>query len=124
MRACLENEELARIAVVGSSCSGKTTLSSHISNLLSVPHIELDSFHWLEGWRTRPAKEFRSMVKDAVSGERWVVDGNYGVVRDLVWSRATEVIYLNFPFWVVFGRAVERTLRRGLTREVVFSGNS
>jgi hypothetical protein len=62
-------------------------------------------------------------VREAVAAERWVVDGNYSAVRDLVWARATVVVWLNLPFRVVFGRSLTRTFRRILTREELFNGN-
>ena len=55
--------------------------------------------------------------------DRWVVDGNYLLVRDIVWVRATTVIWLDYSFPVVFFRALRRTLSRSLTGQELFSGN-
>jgi hypothetical protein len=52
-----------------------------------------------------------------------VLDGNYSVVRDLVWARATTLIWLNYPFGVVAWRALSRTMRRVFGRQVMWSGN-
>jgi hypothetical protein len=52
-----------------------------------------------------------------------VLDGNYSVVRDLVWARATTLIWLNYPFYVVAWRALSRTMRRVFGRQVMWSGN-
>ena len=68
-------------------------------------------------------QEFRDLVGQAASGERWVIDGNYGRVRDLIWGRATHVIWLNYSFPVVFYRAVRRTFLRVITHEELFGGN-
>jgi hypothetical protein len=67
--------------------------------------------------------DFRALTAQAVSGDYWVVDGNYGIVRDLVWSRATTIIWLNYSFPTVFWRALTRTVRRVLTRKELFAGN-
>jgi adenylate kinase family enzyme len=109
--------------VVGSSCSGKTTFAARLASLLSVPHIELDALHWRPGWTEAPPGEFRAAVAAATSAERWVSDGNYGVVRDLVWGRATAVIWLNYPFSIVLCRGLCRTVRRAVRREDLYSGN-
>jgi hypothetical protein len=52
-----------------------------------------------------------------------VVDGNYTKVQDIVWSRATDAIWLNYTFPVVFSRALARTLRRVFLRERLYNGN-
>jgi hypothetical protein len=44
-------------------------------------------------------------------------------VRDLVWPRASTVVWLDFPFRVVFRRALVRTFGRIATQEELFAGN-
>ena len=90
--------DLRRVAVVGTSCAGKTTFAAALAAQLQVPHIELDALHWRAGWVPAPGEVFRQAVATAVAAERWVSDGNYGVVRDLVWGRATAVVWLDYPF--------------------------
>ncbi|HEU4754084.1 MAG TPA: hypothetical protein VFU47_13320, partial [Armatimonadota bacterium] len=57
------------------------------------------------------------------SGDRWVVDGNYSVVRDLVWGRADTVVWLDYPFPVTFSRLLRRTTCRILSKEELWNGN-
>lgn len=114
---------LDRVVVVGCSCSGKTTFAQALAEGLDQPHIELDALHWLPNWESVPHTAFRLRVMAATAAERWVVDGNYTLVRDLTWGRATTIIWLNYPLRIVLGRAIRRTLRRVLTRQVLYSGN-
>ena len=114
---------MERVVVVGTSCSGKTTLAQQLAGVLGSPHVELDAIHWMAGWRERPVDEVRWMASEAAAAERWVMDGNYSVMRDIVWGRATTIIWLNYPFRVVLWRALSRTTRRVLTQEELFSGN-
>jgi adenylate kinase family enzyme len=114
---------MRRIVVGGSSCAGKTTFSRRLAQCLALPHIELDALYWLPHWVPRPPHEFRALVAQAVAQEHWVVDGNYSAVRDLVWSRATTVVWLNYAFPLVFWRALTRTVRRGIRQEELFTGN-
>jgi len=114
---------MARVVVVGCSGSGKTTFARQLAQLLGTPHIELDALYWLPNWVPRPDDEFRTVVAEAVSQAQWVTDGNYRAVRDLVWSRATAVIWLNYTFPMVFGRVLRRTLQRTLSHEELFTGN-
>jgi adenylate kinase family enzyme len=115
--------DLRRVAVVGTSCAGKTTFAATLAAKLQVPHIELDALHWRADWVPAPPKVFRQAVAAATAEERWVSDGNYSMVRDLVWGRATAVIWLDYPFATVLWRALYRTARRALLREELYSGN-
>jgi len=115
--------EKARVVVIGTSCVGKTTFAHSLARVLSCPHIELDTLYWQPNWVPRASDEFRARTARAVSQNFWVIDGNYSVVRDLVWSRATTVIWLNYVFPLVLWRALTRTVRRVLTQEELFSGN-
>lgn len=114
---------LARVVVVGCSCSGKTTFAQALAKRLGQPHIELDALHWLPNWESVPHTAFRLRVMAATAAEQWVVDGNYTLARDLTWGRATTIIWLNYPRRIVFARAIRRTLHRVLTRQVLYSGN-
>ena len=112
-----------RIAVVGTSCSGKTTLARRISARRDIPHIELDSIYWQANWTPLPVDEFRAAVAVEADRDEWVIDGNYKSVRDIIWQCATDVVWLNLPFLTVLSRAVSRTVRRVATQEELFNGN-
>jgi adenylate kinase family enzyme len=112
-----------RISVVGTTGSGKTTLALQAAQRLQIPHIELDALHWEPNWTAVSDRVFRARVAEALSGDRWIVDGNYSKVRDIVWSRADTVVFLDYSFWVVMKRLLRRTLRRSLKREELWNGN-
>jgi adenylate kinase family enzyme len=114
---------ISRVVVIGTSCAGKTTFARSLADALSCPHVEFDALHWQPNWVPRALADFRALTAQALSQDCWVTDGNYGAVRDLVWSRATTVIWLNYAFRLVLWRALARTVRRVLTREELFSGN-
>ena len=114
---------LRRIAVVGTSASGKTTLARSIAEITGHAHHEMDHLFWGPEWTPVPDDVFRSRVVDVAAKDDWVMDGNYSRVREQVWERAQTVVWLNLSFPVVFWRAVSRTLRRTFTNEVLFAGN-
>ena len=114
---------MQRISVIGTTGSGKTTLARRAAEALGVPHVELDALHWGPDWEEAPLETFRERVSDAIQGEGWVVDGNYGKVRDMVWGRADTVLWLDYPFLGTFMRLLWRTLRRLILREELWNGN-
>lgn len=109
--------------VVGNSGSGKTTLAARLAAMICAPHIELDAIRHQAGWVELPDDEFVAEVEHRTRSSRWVVDGNYAVVRELVWKRADSVVWLDLPRHVVMRRLVLRTLRRLVTRVELWNGN-
>jgi len=112
-----------RIAVVGVTGSGKTTVAARLAQALGIPHIELDALHWKANWVMTGLEVFRQQVDQALSGPAWVLDGNYSKVRDLIWPRATTLVWLDYPLTVVLWQLTCRTLARILTREVLWNSN-
>jgi adenylate kinase family enzyme len=113
-----------RIAVVGGSGSGKSTVARRLADRNDVAYVELDALHWGPDWTPRPDDEFRARVEDAISGDGWVVDGNYyGKVGDLVLERADFVVWLDLPLRVTFPRLWTRTRRRRREGTVLWGGN-
>jgi adenylate kinase family enzyme len=113
--------DLARVVVVGTSCSGKTTLARQMAAALGAPCVELDALYWGPAWTPRP--DFRQDVLAVTTQARWVIDGNYASVRDLVWRRSTALVWLDYSFARVFWRALRRTVRRVATGERLYGGN-
>lgn len=112
-----------RINVVGTSASGKTTLAASLAELVGVPHIELDALHWEPNWTEASDEVMRQRVISAIAADGWVVDGNYSLVRDLVWARAEAVVWLDLPLRTTLWRYVARTVRRIVGRQGLWSGN-
>jgi adenylate kinase family enzyme len=115
-----------RIVVVGTSGAGKTTMAKSIPSSLNLPCIELDRLHWEPNWEalteTNP-DEFVRRVSAATSAGAWVTDGNYAVVRDLIWRRATHLVWLDYSRAVIMYRVVKRSVARALSQEELWAGN-
>jgi adenylate kinase family enzyme len=91
-----------------------------------LPHIELDAINWQPGWRdlTRhDPEEFVRRVDEATQAAAWVVDGNYGPVRDRVWHHATHLVWLDYERPVIMARVISRTLFRAVMRTELWAGN-
>jgi len=101
-----------RILILGRTGSGKTTLARELAKSLGVPHVELDSLFFGPNFTTVPLEVLRERTSAAISGERWVTDGNKRAVRDLVWPRADTIVWLDYPITVSLWRIGKRALRR------------
>jgi adenylate kinase family enzyme len=112
-----------RISVIGTSGSGKSTLASSLAAVLGADFLELDSVYHQADWVPLPTEEFRRRVALVVAGERWVIDGNYSKVRDLVWGRADTVVWLDLPRRTVMRRIIRRSFRRVASRVELWNGN-
>jgi adenylate kinase family enzyme len=112
-----------RIIVLGTTGSGKTTVAARLARHLGVPHVELDALIHGPNWVDVPPAVFRARTAQATAGDGWVVDGNYGEVRDLVWPRVQTAIWLDYPMHVPLRRVTWRTLRRIILRETIYNDN-
>lgn len=99
-----------RYLVIGPSGSGKTTVAKTIADRCGLPLIELDALYFGPNWV--PRLSFEDEVATRVQSQFWVIDGNYPSVRELLWSRANVVVWLDLPRWLTEWRIVCRSLSR------------
>ena len=106
----------ARALVVGTSAAGKSTFARQLAAAAALPLVQLDPLFWDRDWTPKPKEAFVRLVESATSQPEWVVDGNYGSVREQLWPKANVVIWLNYSLPVVFWRGLKRTVLRAATR--------
>jgi adenylate kinase family enzyme len=115
-----------RVVVVGTSGAGKTAMARRIAAALDLRFTELDRLHWEPNWEaltvTNPDEFFRR-VDAATSGDAWVCDGNYALVRDLIWRRATHLVWLDYSRTVVMYRVIKRSVARAFDQTELWAGN-
>ena len=112
-----------RMVIIGVTSSGKYTLAENLARRFGHLCIELDALHWEPNWQEAPLEVFRMRVKNAIRAEKWVVAGNYHVVRDLIWPQAEMIIWLDYPFLTVLWQLTRRTFLRWWTHEVLWGTN-
>ena len=117
------HSSLRRIVILGTTGSGKSTLARELAQILRVPVVELDAIRHGPNWTETPDDVFRQRIADALRAEGWVVDGNYSVARDIIWSRATTLVWLDYSFPLVFWRLFLRTMTRGIMRRRLWNDN-
>ena len=112
-----------RVLILGTCGSGKTTLAKQLSEQIGLPHIELDGIFHQPNWQPLPADTFRTEVQERARLDRWVIEGNYSVVRDLILERADTIVWLDYSYPIIFRRLWRRCWHRLVTKEELWNGN-
>lgn len=112
-----------RLAVIGVSCSGKSTLAKNAAEKLKTKYIEQDALFWRPGWQTVPEDEFRASMRKELESESWTTCGNHSAAQEMIYKRATDIIWLNYSFPLVFARALRRTCLRVFLKQPCCNGN-
>ena len=113
---------MRRVLVVAMSGAGKTTAARRIAERHGLAFHEMDVLAIGPGWSTRAG--FVPEVERIVGTDGWVID-SWGPpeVRELMWSRADTVVWLDYPRRVVLPRLWRRSWQRSWSRRPVFGGN-
>ncbi len=122
----MEGSRLQRINVVGTSASGKSTLSKKIAEKLQLNYIELDNLFWLDDWQQCPDTEFLNRIQHSIdkSPQGWVIDGNYTRSTMVKWKTVETVVWLDLPFHLNLYQSIWRTLQRLISRKALWYGSN
>ena len=115
-----------RIAVVGTSGSGKTYVAEALAAKLDITYIGNDAIIWRPGWQETPHEDRVVEIDAATSADAWTFDGNLtpGNPDDrIVMERCDTIVWLDLPRWQVWSQVVRRTLVRIVSREELWHGN-
>lgn len=114
---------MERILVVGVTGAGKSTCAQVLGSRLGLPYHEMDALYF-NGPNWAVNNKLTEDVSRLTAEPGWVIDSlGYPEVRDLLWDRADTVIWLDYPKRVIMPRVLRRSLRRTITREILFGGN-
>ena len=89
---------MKKIVIFGNSGSGKSTLAKYYAAKYDFPHLDLDTFAWLN---EVPPKR-RPVIHSALDINRfldenpkWVIEGCYSDLLSIVIKGASKIIFLN-----------------------------
>ena len=103
-----------RVLIIGPCGSGKSTLARELAPRLGLPLMHMDQLGWQAGWVETDKAILHARLAEAVAGERWLIEGNYGSTLAPRLERADTVIYLDFPILLCLWRLIKRImLHRG-----------
>lgn len=107
-----------RIMVIGCPGAGKTTFSNELGKRLKLPVVHLDVLNWRDNWTPVSRETFDELLLKEVSGERWIIDGNYGRTIPLRLKYADVVVYMDYSQITCILGALKRVVRNyGKSRE-------
>ncbi len=95
-----------KIALIGNSAAGKSTLSNFLGNALKLNVFTIDKIFWLPGWELRDENAFRKLHREWVNQESWLIDGvGYWEEMEYRMTRADIVLFLDVPIAICKERA-------------------
>jgi len=101
---------MQRVAIVGCSGGGKSTLARALGEHFGLPVVHLDTLFWKPGWVESTLEEFRPRVDAAAAKDRWIIEGGFSSASALRFARADTIIWIELPILLCLWRAVRRAL--------------
>ncbi|WP_041479122.1 topology modulation protein [Corynebacterium ulcerans] len=99
-----------KIAIMGYSGGGKSTLARRLGSQLNVPVLHLDSVHFSAGWVERDFAEESAAVESFLNTHSdWIIDGNYSLLsEERRLAEADRIIVILVPRMIRLWRVVRR----------------
>ncbi|CAK4067230.1 unnamed protein product [Aphanomyces euteiches] len=110
-----------RIVVIGITSSGKSTLASKLSLQLGIPFIDTDALFWAPNWQK--AADFAAKMTRAIETPTWALAGHFTTMKDVIYTRAQVVVWLDYSLWTVFWQLLRRCFYRWWTQELLWGTN-
>lgn len=112
MASCIsEVRAVSRILVFGNSGSGKSTLARKLATSQGLAHLDLDTLAWLPVAppERMPLSESETELMKFISlNPRWVIEGCYADLLELVASQSDELIFMNLSISACIANARNR----------------
>ncbi len=100
-----------KIVIFGCGGSGKSTMARILGERLGIPVIHLDQLYWRPGWQHVTDEEFQVLLKEKLSGEEWIMDGNFNGTLPLRLEHSDMAIYLDFSRFTCLRGVIGRVIR-------------
>jgi adenylate kinase family enzyme len=100
---------MQRVAIIGNSGGGKSTLARKMAGRFDLPHVEIDRYLWQPSWQRVADEVFEAEHARLIAEECWILDGlgRFASIPDRL-ARATQIVLIDMPLWTHFSFAAER----------------
>jgi len=100
--------------IFGRPGSGKSTLALTLHKITKLSLHHLDKYFFVNNWTERDTQEFLDIQESLVKRTKWIIDGNSIKSLEIRYSRADLVLFLNYPRWICYYRALKRIFSKNL----------
>ncbi|GAA5863992.1 hypothetical protein JCM8547_005302 [Rhodosporidiobolus lusitaniae] len=81
----------------------------------------MDTLLWNDNWVKTPPEELEATLhRLTTTHSSWIIDGNYLKRKEAFLSRATDIVWLDFPLYVTLWRLLKRTFARWRSQKPLF----
>lgn len=106
--------KIQKIAIIGCTGAGKTTLAKKLGVRFDVPVYHLDHYYWKPGWIESDLEMFKKKHQELITQSAWIIDGNQmATVAERV-QTADIIIFLDIPRFICIWRVLRRWLKNAL----------
>ena len=88
---------MKKAIVIGCPGGGKSTFARALSERAGLPLVHLDMLYWNADKTTVEKEVFLERLQDAMAGNEWIIDGNYGGSMELRLKECDTVFFLDYP---------------------------
>lgn len=87
-----------KIILLGCPGSGKSTISKKLRDATGLPLFHLDNIWWKPDKSHISRAEFDQKLEEILSGDRWIIDGDYSRTVEIRFKSCDTVIFLDYSF--------------------------
>lgn len=115
---------MRKISIVGTSCSGKTTLGRRLAKQLGYSFLDIDDAYWLPGWVKAGSEVKDTIIQKNAEQEAWVVVGNaYAESKTFIWPNMDTLIWIDVPVYRLLWRGLRRSVFNIYYKRPLCNGN-
>ena len=99
---------MKRIIVIGCPGSGKSRFSKALHKKTKLPLYHLDMMYWNADRTTVSRDIFHARLTEVLTGEEWIIDGNYSSTLELRVGACDAIFFLDYAADVCLAGVKER----------------
>ncbi len=102
-------KQARRIAIIGNSGSGKSTVARKVYDFCNLPLHHLDTYFWKSNWTPPNRDEYKIIHDGLCDQDKWVIEGTNLSLWEHRMNRADVIIILKIPRYLCLWRIFKRT---------------